>query len=507
MSGKFEMTVFSKAARVIAVTLALIALILSLAAITGIALHGQVVWKVAETRILQASHFGRPMAVGLLSLVILLRLLRPQWFNRVTSLFNIHTWFLLILLAVVAYKGLVGPHTLHGDGNEYILQTQAMVFDRSIKVNCAARREYWNRTNPYGTTLKEARKAASTLSESAQAGGGFGGLYPDRFGDYRYYHFWIYPAVVAPVYYLFHCLSPLSGLEYHSFRFANVCLLLVFFCLAFRRNPHWPALMTLVLLLFSPLIPYCDWHHPEIFCLTLTFAAFHLATNRLTVHVSPILLGLAASMNPPIALFFPCHCLVAGQNMNSWQWRSILSMAASYLAGILVALSSPAYYLYYFQTPNVIAHIGLASLKYASASRAMDIFFSPFIGAVFFFPALPLLLPACLTRRNWITASAILVSAFAAAWLASSTANLNAGQVGTTRYAVWLLAPLWFLLFCHIPGQFNLKSRGHTHRAGIVRFSYSIFENIQVNKQGHKTFHRGLPCTTGGGRNGPPAGV
>jgi len=112
-----------------------------------------------------------------------------------------------VIAVIVVYAGLSGPHILHGDGREYILQTQALVFDHALRIDTEARREYWNHTNPHGITLQEADPPAATpstaLTESSQAGGGFGGLYPDRFGHYPYYHFWAYSAVVAPVYPIF----------------------------------------------------------------------------------------------------------------------------------------------------------------------------------------------------------------------------------------------------------------------------------------------------------------
>lgn len=462
------MTQFPKAARVAILIIAWIALALSLLIIVEIALGGRAIWQVADVVVLRASRLGRPLAVGALSAGTLLRLLSRGRIKSLLDRLSLRGWIFGMLLAVVAYHGLSGPHVLHGDGREYILQTQALAFDRSVMIQTEARRNYWNQTNPYGVTLGEARRPAATLSESSQAGGGFGGLYPDRFGDYRYYHYWAYSAAVAPVYYLFHSLDPSGDLEYFSFRFTNVCLLLAFFWLAFRQNPYWPALAILALLLFSPLIPYCDWQHPEIFCLTLVFAAFHLAGSRKTVAASPLLLGLAATMNPPLFLFFPCHGLIASQTVDAWRASSGGKLAAGYLVGVLAALSPFAYYLYYFRTPNVIVHVGLASLHYASVSRAMDIFFSPFVGAVFFFPMLLLLLPTGLQRKNWMTVSAVLASVFLVAWLAASTSNLNADQVGTVRYAVWLLAPLWTCLFRNIPERFSLTFSGGIMGVGLA---------------------------------------
>ena len=468
-----------KNARIAGVVIASIVCAVSSVITVMVLLQGRVVWKAGDIMILQSSELVRPGTTALVSGLLLLRVFCRRRFTRLFRLLSPRGWVLTALLIAVAWAGLSGRHIVHGDGVEYIVQTQALAFDRTLTINCETRRDYWNQTNPYGVTLKQVRPPAATFGEIRQAGGGFGGLYPDRFGDYRYYHYWIYPVAVAPVYLLFHLIDSSGSLEYFSFRFLNVCLLLVFFFLAFRRNPRWPTLAILGLLLFSPLIPYCDWQHPEIFCLTLVFASFHLATGRKTVYASPLLLGLGASMNLPIMLFFPCHFFIAARSMTHRfrelpatpevrricgldvrRARPAGALIAAYGTGVLVALSSSAYYAYYFLTPNVIAHVGLASLKFASISRATDIFFSPFVGAVFFFPMLLLVIPACFSRKNSVTILAALVSVFAAAWLASATSNLNAGQIGTVRYAVWLIAPLWYCLFLYLPEYFSLTRRG-----------------------------------------------
>lgn len=373
---------------------------------------------------------------------------------------NFRRWLFAALLVVAAWSGLRGPHILHGDGREYVLQTQAIVFDRALRIDPDARRGYWNATNPYGLVLGATRPPADRLAEHKQAGGGFGGLYPDRFGHYRYYHFWLYSAVVAPVYGLFHLFDPSGSLEYFSFRFVNVLFLLLFFFLAWRRAAGGPTLAVLALLACSSLIPYCDWAHPELFCLALSFASFHLADHPKGRWAAPILLGLAASLNPPILFFFPPLFLIAALSPDRPLRQAPVRLLAAFALGGAVALSSMAYFQFFFRTPSVISAVGLASLDYASLSRTLDVFFNPFVGALWFFPIPLLALPALFRRGERLAAAALLAGVLAAAWLCTATANFNAGQVGTVRYAVWLLAPLWFALFRRIPRRFQASPSG-----------------------------------------------
>lgn len=113
--------------------------------------------------------------------------------------------------------------TEFGDGREYILQTQAIVLDRSLEINPFKRGTYFNETNPFGINLKLAplqplkNELKSTSSQSPhkrdkgkveekdQYGGGFGGLYKTlettkHRASYYFIHSWIYSAGVAPIY-------------------------------------------------------------------------------------------------------------------------------------------------------------------------------------------------------------------------------------------------------------------------------------------------------------------
>ena len=348
----------------------------------------------------------------------------------------------LVFSAWLLGCGLVGRPALHGDAREYILQTQAIALRGQLRINPVAAAEYWNRTNPYDLELGETRPAVWPLTESAQAGGGFGALYADRFGNWRYAHFWLYSAVAAPLYGLLHAVLP--RWEYASFRIINSFFLLIPFILAWRKGGSGVLLTIMILASFTPLIPYTDWAHPELFCFATVLASFQLARGRYGRLFAPALLGLAATQNPPILLFFPLLLLhtVAGPDRMACK-HVLLAFGAGSLVGLL-----PIFYsLYCFQTWNIIQAVGLADFRHATLARAAHFFFSPLVGAIWIFPACFLFLPVSIRRSNAFFAAAALLSVFLAAWASSATANFNAGQVGALRYAVWALAPLWFVVF------------------------------------------------------------
>jgi hypothetical protein len=369
---------------------------------------------------------------------------------------------LATLVAVAAGNSLAGPNVLYGDAIEYIVQTQSIALDGRIAIDTAARATYWNRVRPAGVALGATRPPTRPLVEDNQSGGGFGGLYADNGGRYRYYHFWGYPAFVAPAYRLAHVLDPSGRLEYQTFRALNAALVCLALVMAGALWPGWVTVIVLALALLSPLVAYTEWHHPEIYCFFFTFAAFWATERgRRARRAGPALLGVAASQNLPLLLLFPLHLLHALVTERPRRPRAIGALALRYVPGCLLGLGPLAYFRWHFGTVNPIATLGLASTAYASAGRVADMFFSPLIGALWLMPAFVLLLvPACTRRNAWFVAGTG-CSVAAAAWLASSTRNFNAGQLGTVRYLVWLSAPLLFAALRGAPRAAPGPGRAH----------------------------------------------
>jgi hypothetical protein len=414
------------------------------AAIVDILVSGCACWQLGAVHLLQARRIGRPLVMVLGSVLALVLVLRPAWLRPLRRL-SPPAVILLAVLTLAAVSGLAGRPGLHGDGLEYVVQTQSLVFGHELQISPGARRDYWNRTNPYGVTLGETKAPDGELAEANQAGGGFGGLYPDRFGGYRYYHFWAYSLFVAPLYLLAHLLDPAGGLEYRAFQVANVLLLVGFLALLWLERRKYPVLALVALALVTPLVPYCDWQHPELFCLFFTFFALWAAERKGSCTcLAPLSLGLAAAQNLPILLFFPFLGVLQMPTIRALPASRRARLLLCYTGGGLLALSSLLYFKHYFGTGSVIAAVGGASLDYASLARTGDLFFSPLSGAVFFYSAGVLPLLAVVSRRNLQPIAVAVLCVAAAAWLSTATGNFNSGQIGAMRYAVWLLAPLWY---------------------------------------------------------------
>jgi len=353
--------------------------------------------------------------------------------------------FVILLAAVVRY-GLVVKDRIYGDGLEYIVQTQSIALFGRLSIDRGRISDYWNKTNPYGLTLSVVPPRSLELAERSQARGNFGGLYPDGSGRYHYYHPWIYSLLVSPLYRIFHIIQPGGPLEYQSFRVMNTLFLCLPFLLAWCAGGSWPLLLIMILTLFSPLIPYTDWTHAELFCFCFIYLGFWAVKSPVLRFFGPAFLGLAAAQVAPAAWFFLPHLYYRLTYPDRPVGKERGKIILSYLLGFLLVSISSFYFYAYFRQFNLVAAIGLASFEYASWHRALCILFSPMIGALWFFPAAFLFIPSLFKRESCLFILISLVSCAGAAWMASATANLNSGQVGATRYAVWLIGPLWFAI-------------------------------------------------------------
>lgn len=392
-------------------------------------------------------------------------------------------------LPLIAFLGLAAailgvtmttPTREFGDGREYVVQTQSLVFDGTRAIDPARRAEYFNRTNPFGVNLTprppEALSTPRPLTESAQYGGGFGALYQGSDGSCHYVHAWVYSAVVAPVYLLLHQFAP-AGTEYSAFAVVNLLLLSIPVLLMWRARPGWSTVAFLGAAAASPITPHLQWAHPEIFCLSITLWAFAVAGSRRWWPCAPLLLGTAAAQNIPLLLFLPlllraqiAH-LIAQLRTPRWRPSAVLlgTLALSSLGGALLA-SIPALLTYHhFGSWNLIVALKQAALENLTISRLTSIVASPILGFLWYFPAAWLALLWGVTSAPRIGVAALTAaSVLAVAALSSTTSNINSAQLSACRYAVWYLAPLYWL-----PFETAADTRGHT-RGHTLRSLFSL---------------------------------
>lgn len=375
----------------------------------------------------------------------------------------LHT-ILAVVLLHTAFLALSKPPVEFGDSRDYIIQTQAIVFDQQLAIAPEGRAEYWNATAPFPVHLDPRQKSASGTGSSDHSrlfGGAFGSLYFDNRGDLRYLHSWVYSLVVAPVYALLH-LGGDPSVEYTAFTLVNTLLLFVPILVLWRTYPQVSTLIGILIFLASPVTPFLAFAHTEIFCLTCVLLSFLLIGHRKMGIAAPIVLGLGAAQNIPIVLFFPLHLwLNARYEPRPLSLRRLSSLALPYVCGIALPVGMMLYNLSTFDTLSPIAHFGHADLRFISLRRMLSFCISPMIGAFWFLPAswLAIMYACTIGRARLVIPFAL--SICAAVSLACATNNFYSAQLGVCRYALWALAPLYALPYV----AYQQASLGKTSRA------------------------------------------
>jgi hypothetical protein len=366
---------------------------------------------------------------------------------------------LLALLALLGFFLWISKRTffaspmIFGDGIEYVLQTQAIVFDHTLAIDPVARGAYFNETNPYGrTVLFEPSQLAGRefrLDERNQFGGGFGSLYLALDGTYRFAHAWIYSAAVAPFYALLHVIQP-GAFEYRAFALANLCFLLVALFLLWRLQPGWASVAFLVTLFASPLTPFLQWAHSEIFCASGVIAAFGLLRYSRWRWLSPVLVGVVAAQNIPLVLLFPFHFYLYAQE-SGWRLTKPRRVTLRDLRPYMIAVALPVIVMcqsqLLFGEWNIIPALGFADFSNLTLHRIAAVAVSPIGGVLWYFP---LALVACalvVVAGRWREALLCGVSILAVAALSLTTNNFNSAQLSASRYSMWFVAVLWTLPF------------------------------------------------------------
>ncbi len=368
----------------------------------------------------------------------------------------------LAVLVVLSRRTLLAPPMLFGDGVEYVLQTQAIVFDQSLAIEPVTRGAYFNLTNPYGKKLLFGAShdtRAFNLSETNQLGGGFGSLYPALDGSYRYVHSWIYSAAVAPFYAVFHILWP-GALEYKAFIAANLCFLMLPFLLLWALQPCWASLIFLIGALgASPYTPFLQWAHSEVFCAAGVMTAFALLRYERLRSLSSIPLAFAAAQNIPLVLLFPFHAYLHAQQRKATSKcsrRNALAFVALYLVAAAIPLAIMCQSQLLFGEWNVIPALGFADTSNVTLQRITSVVFSPIIGFVWYYPFVWVALALVLAVGRWREALLCAISMLAVIVVSSTTNNISSAQLSTTRYSLWFVAVLWTLPF--YVGAFQLSS-------------------------------------------------
>jgi hypothetical protein len=315
-----------------------------------------------------------------------------------------------------------------GDAAEYLLMTESLFRHGTPELRAA----------DVQSVARQDQKIGLGLSY----GSGFAGYFDDAQGRWYSYHFWAYPLLGLPARLLLAAI-PAGGL--HALPLTNALLLLlalhrVLFATSF---PAGRRLGLFLLLLASPLVWHVLWPHAEIMtsaCVVLSLAGAHRGLKRAPVFWA----ALGALQTSPVVLLAALLWLRAC--LADRRLRNVLasSLAAS------TALLSPAFFYWRFGTPSLIARES-TSLSNLSPSRALELLLDLNLGLLPYMPVTVLLFAVAVAaailrwrRAPWDAALFLVLVLMALA--CTATGNWNHGMIGPSRYTLWLVPLVLFLV-------------------------------------------------------------
>jgi len=313
---------------------------------------------------------------------------------------------------------------------------------------------------------------------------GFTGLRPDagffatEGGRFYSYHFFVVPLVALPAKAILHLLG---GDGFSAFAWTNAALLTATAAWALRgRHARRPERLALVVLAsVGPVFFYVAWPHGEVFTWACVVTSVVSLDERRPARAA--LFAALGSLQAPPAVALAALAVgfaIAGGGPR----RVLVRRVVATLAASSIAAAAPLFYLAKFGVPSLIAGVGMAEGRLASARRVASLAFDLDQGMLPYAPATLLLGLAGLAagllgrlarrgaRRGRARALAVVATAIAMMAGASSTTNFNAGCAGMNRYDVWILPLFAWLAADHLPwARWAWRSSGARSRGGARR--------------------------------------
>ena len=348
------------------------------------------------------------------------------------------------------------PPTFGGDSGEYLVMTESLLRHASPEIRYA--------------DVKGVADATRRLPNTIDFAAVFTGYFPAKDGSLYSHHFWGYSLVAVPA----RALAPLLGLSPLKGHQVVNALLLLATLTVILRSPALAAKPKAFLYgftLFSPILPFVLWPHPEVFSYSLvTLGLLWVLEGH---RYRPILAAAVAAGQSPNLVWLVLWFWLKGTGSvvgppgfgltGTPPGRDRLVRAS---AATLPALLPAAFFYWHFGTPSLIARSG-TNYENLSAWRALELFTDLNLGLL---PYLPL------TLMLWLVAGLVsLARPRTGAWVefvllpavmavsCTVTSNWNHGTSGPSRYAVWLLP----LLFSSVVGLLQSLSEGTAARGAL----------------------------------------
>lgn len=337
--------------------------------------------------------------------------------------------FILLSTIILTEMVFLKPHR-YGDGNEYFLMLV------SLNNHLSPDLQPTDITNSYTGEF-------NVFGEKADP---YWGYFKGRDNKWYSKHFGAYSLSGVPVKMILKLFKLNPG---KAFQITNA-LLFILMLLGihfFSKLEEGQKLFFMLLLTFSPALWFIHWTHPEIFI--LSFVTFSLIFLNLKSYDWAILFAGLASLQNQVLVLFVLFLLVKSAWSSRFKLKTLVRCGP---ISLLVFLPN-IFYLSSFGTFNPLNEA--ASLKNVSLFRVFELFFDLNIGLLPYLP-LPLLfflgivLFQSYQHKGFVFELQILLLMIAMGTVCSATDNWNHGTSGPSRYVIWMLPFLFFILIINL---------------------------------------------------------
>jgi hypothetical protein len=343
---------------------------------------------------------------------------------------KINLILVILFSAIVLGNMMVLKPVRYGDGNEYFLMMESLANHLSPDLQ---QKDIDGSTNDGITVFGE---------KSDPYWGYFKGQ------DHNWYskHFWAYSLSSVPV------RSVLKWFHFKpgkAFQLTNA-LLFIFMLLVihfFSGLSEAQKLLLMILLIFSPALWFIHWTHPEIFIFSFVMLSLIFLYEK--KYSWALFFAVLASLQNQVLVLLVFFLLAKAVLSSRAKGPTLLKSGAISLLVFLPNL----FYLYAFKTFNPLHEA--ASLKNISVFRVMELFFDLNIGFLPYLP-LPLLLflgivlSQTYQHKGFVFELQIFLLLIAMGTVCSATDNWNHGTSGPSRYVIWMLPFLFFILVINL---------------------------------------------------------
>ena len=362
----------------------------------------------------------------------------------------------LSLLIIMLNK----PSNLYGDGAEYYLMigsfSNHMSPDLRIEDTKSFGKITTRQVDELGNVVGETKKFLDPNVVQ--------GYFRDKDGALYSYHFWAYSLLCAPMRIL---LGFLHMNWTASMQFTNTLLFIVALAAVtfVAKLSEQQKTLLLALMTLSPALWFIHWTHPEIYSFAfVTLALVFLSVERYPLSV--LFAAVASLQNQPLIIFvlYLTAKALTKPKMKATERLQVMLMAS-------VALIPNIFYWVHYSRLSLLENsLALGNL---SIYRILGEFTDLNIGLLPYIP-IPLILyiwaVAADIQKKGISgfSSQAFIVVLLMVSVTSMASNLNSGTSGPTRYNIWLLPIIFWVIAADLKAMLKDKYLKGALAAAIV---------------------------------------